>query len=71
MDICYYWPTEEEGGGACWAGSEIGGKPCTRNDQYECEAAKERSTCFKCVDEKTCPFAYDLYNTNGDCLASK
>jgi len=28
-------------------------------------------TCVKCPDNKTCEFAYDAYNTNGDCLAEK
>lgn len=25
-------------------------------------------TCFTCKKEKTCPFAYDEYNKEGDCL---
>ncbi len=28
-------------------------------------------TCGKCVSEKDCPYAFDPYNTNGDCLAVK
>ena len=28
-------------------------------------------TCKDCECSKKCPFAWDLYNTNGDCLASK
>ena len=32
---------------------------------------KGNNTCVKCSKNKTCPFAYDGYNTNGDCLASK
>ena len=28
-------------------------------------------TCHECPDEKTCKYAWDLYNTNGDCLAYK
>lgn len=28
-------------------------------------------TCNECPDKGTCPDAWDLYNTNGDCLASK
>jgi hypothetical protein len=27
--------------------------------------------CPTCPDKTTCAYAYDLYNTNGDCLASK
>jgi len=29
------------------------------------------STCSSCGDNKTCEFAFDGYNTNGDCLAIK
>ena len=29
------------------------------------------STCDTCGDNKTCEFAFDGYNTNGDCLAIK
>ena len=29
------------------------------------------STCSSCEDNKTCEFAFDGYNTNGDCLAIK
>jgi hypothetical protein len=32
---------------------------------------KVKCTCNECEDVLRCPFAYDLYNTNGDCLASK
>lgn len=28
-------------------------------------------TCEECGDNDTCPFAFDLYNTDGDCLALK
>ena len=28
-------------------------------------------TCEKCPHDPTCQFAWDLYNTDGDCLASK
>jgi len=28
-------------------------------------------TCDDCEDRNTCEFAYDSYNTNGDCLALK
>ena len=28
-------------------------------------------TCNDCTDNKTCKYAWDLYNTDGDCLASK
>jgi hypothetical protein len=33
--------------------------------------AKDEMTCNRCVDADTCSLAWDLYNTNGDCLADK
>lgn len=33
--------------------------------------AKEDMTCHDCEHTGTCEFAWDLYNTNGDCLAQK
>lgn len=38
-------------------------------EAYEVE--KEGTTCWNCVDNKTCKFAWDPYNTDGDCLADK
>jgi hypothetical protein len=31
----------------------------------------EEMTCFECGANKTCEWAWDHYNTNGDCLAEK
>lgn len=31
----------------------------------------ELLTCWKCPERYTCPWADDLYNTDGDCLAMK
>lgn len=31
----------------------------------------EQYTCFDCQLWKECEFAFDGYNTNGDCLAEK
>lgn len=28
-------------------------------------------TCNICPDSDSCKYSFDLYNTNGDCLASK
>lgn len=28
-------------------------------------------TCYRCCSASTCPYVYDMYNTDGDCLASK
>ena len=31
----------------------------------------ENLTCVTCLLEPDCPYRWDLYNTNGDCLAMK
>lgn len=31
----------------------------------------DRSTCSECSEANSCKYAWDLYNINGDCLASK
>lgn len=31
----------------------------------------EDYTCFDCSEFNKCPFAFDLYNLGGECLASK
>lgn len=31
----------------------------------------EECTCSKCNEHATCPYAWDYYNTEGDCLANK
>ena len=35
------------------------------------EPKREDLTCFKCGENTACPYAWDWYNTNGDCLAMK
>lgn len=30
-----------------------------------------RCTCVTCDDSASCPYAWDGYNTDGDCLAEK
>jgi MoaA/NifB/PqqE/SkfB family radical SAM enzyme len=30
-----------------------------------------RFTCYDCLSNKECEWAYDEYNLNGDCLAEK
>gem|GEM_PF-4086041 len=37
----------------------------------EAAAHKLVLTCDTCSDAPTCEYAFDLYNTDGDCLASK
>lgn len=43
--------------------------------QEELEAAygvaKEDTTCWGCAIKDKCQFAFDPYNTDGDCLADK
>jgi MoaA/NifB/PqqE/SkfB family radical SAM enzyme len=34
-------------------------------------AKSEGATCSTCSDKDKCKFAFDDYNTNGDCLAVK
>jgi hypothetical protein len=31
----------------------------------------KRCTCLKCDHSQECPFAFDLYNVDGDCLVEK
>jgi hypothetical protein len=31
----------------------------------------EDFTCYNCGAWKSCPFAFDFYNTHGDCLGEK
>jgi hypothetical protein len=31
----------------------------------------EETTCWTCPAKDTCEFAFDGYNTNGDCLENK
>lgn len=40
-------------------------------DEYYKDINKEMLTCFSCKYAGTCQYAYDPYNTDGDCLASK
>ncbi len=48
VDKCKYWPQPEDDlGGVCGCGSEIGGNPCTKEDEKECQWAKEREHADK------------------------
>jgi len=38
---------------------------------YKETITKGMLTCFNCIDRDTCDCAWDIYNTNGDCLAAK
>lgn len=37
----------------------------------EPEPTRERTTCWTCTDNDKCEYAWDWYNTDGDCLAIK
>lgn len=39
--------------------------------EWQSEAWRETTTCSECKQNVECPFAFDAYNTNGDCLAIK
>ena len=51
-------------GGVCTYAGEVG-------SDYTCDKWESVMTCSKCEDVGNCEFAYDDYNTNGDCLAIK
>lgn len=48
-----------------------------KNDKMFLEELKKRGykfedlTCCDCKDKGDCLWSFDLYNTNGDCLANK
>lgn len=56
------------GSGCIDYGSEI--LPCELCDGTG-DFKEESYTCHKCRDKETCRYAFDAYNTGGDCLASK
>jgi hypothetical protein len=44
---------------------------CGATKSKSFEEAEKEFTCANCTDEPTCRFAWDAYNLNNDCLASK
>ncbi len=51
----------------CGAGSDVSGDyVCTEEAMRNCE----HITCHDCTNLETCVFAFDPFNTNGDCLAA-
>lgn len=40
-------------------------------DGFEVEVSQQDLTCAYCLDKDTCDCAWDLYNTDGDCLKLK
>ena len=45
-------------------------RPCEHCEGNGDMLAKE-FTCYECLDNGICQFAFDCYNTNGDCIAAK
>lgn len=44
------------------------------NNHFKSDDPKEAEkefTCFLCSEKDKCVYAWDLYNTNGECLAEK
>ena len=52
-------------------------KPVSPKDViYQCKTRKvtitaDQTTCWACECNTICPYRYDAYNINGDCLAIK
>lgn len=42
-----------------------------RRLRWQAELWRETTTCFDCAKNTECEYAFDAYNTNGDCLAIK
>lgn len=42
-----------------------------RDDDYYRRVDMKSFTCTSCNQQSYCSFAFDLYNTDGDCLAEK
>jgi len=38
---------------------------------HQYNVSYDQCTCATCPDVGTCPYAWDLYNTDGDCLGSQ
>lgn len=45
--------------------------PLTPEQEMMDRLGKTVFTCHKCCDKNSCRFAFDAYNTNGDCLMAK
>lgn len=42
------------------------------NRKFDLKYGDEKEyTCHECADNKTCDYAWDLYNINGECIAEK
>ena len=66
---CPFLP-EAQAGYTCDKGCDLREpRDCTLNGMCHCPGVEW--TCKGCHSETTCKFAYDPYNTDGDCLADK
>jgi hypothetical protein len=61
-------PLPLEDDGLVWVEDQL---PDGTYPERDCSVEKEWTTCFRCPDNATCQWAWDPYNTDGDCLASK
>lgn len=43
----------------------------TNNEQQIVMPPMEDFTCAMCLEKESCKYVFDLYNTNGDCIAGK
>jgi hypothetical protein len=46
-------------------------KDLARMEEEGWASKLEDFTCHDCDARATCPFAWDMYNTNGECLEEK
>lgn len=46
-------------------------KKCDNHCSHFEKWVKERSTCKDCKSSNSCEWAFDAYNSDGDCLAAK
>ena len=49
--LCKYWPSDDdiECSGVCYCGSEIGGTPCTQEEQRKCPYAQAEEEADKVI----------------------
>ena len=62
----------KEGNFTTFSGEDIGHQvPKDEIPDAAYEPDPESTTCWDCKDKDTCPYAFDAYNTDGDCIADK
>lgn len=69
MELCPFFP-EVQIGYTCDKGCDLREpRDCTADGMKNCPAVDW--ACKECPSNKTCEFAFDLYNLDGDCLMDK